>query len=216
MQAVKKSAIITAAITLFAFCGQKVSAARFAIDPSHSSVEFKVRHLMINKVSGKFDRFTGEFNYDEKNPATWTSLATIDAASVNTGSNDRDNHLRNADFFEVAKFPSISFKSTGISDVKGNVAKLNGILNLHGVEKPVTLDLEIGGTIQDPWGNTRAGFSATGKINRKDFGIIWNKALGNNGLVVGEEVEITIQVEGTQDKAGAPAADKKPAEMKKK
>lgn len=212
MQAVKNSAYVIMAAVLLAFSAGKSEAARFMIDPAHSSIEFKIRHLMIAKVSGKFDRFSGEFHYDAKDSKGWSAMSTIEAASVNTGIADRDNHLRNADFFDVSKYPALTFKSTGVTDVKEGSAKLNGLLTIRGVEKPVVLDLEIGGTAVDPWGNTKAGFTATGKINRKDFGMTWNKALDNGGLALGEEVEITLQIEGTQDKPAAPA----PTDKKKK
>ncbi len=210
MQAVKNSAYVITAAVLLAFSASISEAARFMIDPAHSSIEFKVRHLMITKVSGRFDRFSGEFKYDPKDPKSWNTMARIDAGSINTGIVDRDNHLRNTDFFDVGKFPAVTFRSTSISYIKDNTAKLNGLLTIRGIEKPVTLDLEIGGMATDAWGNTKAGFTATGKINRKDFGMIWNKALDTGGLTLGEEVEITIQIEGTQDKPPAPAAtDKK-------
>ena len=185
--------------------------AHYTIDPAHSEISFKVKHLTISKVQGKFDKFSGDFNYDEKNPAGWNANASIDVTSINTGVAARDGHLRSADFFETEKHPAMTFKSTGVTDLANGHAKLSGLLNMHGVEKPVTLDLEVGGTMNDPMGNTRAGFEATGKVNRKDFGIIWNKVLGNGGLVVGEDVDIRISVEGVMDKAPeAPGAGKKP------
>lgn len=209
---ISKFFVLTAAIALSAGAAHS---AKYTLDPAHTSVEFRVRHLVVTKVSGKFDRFVGEFEYDEKNPQAWSAMATIEAASVNTGHTERDNHLRSADFLDVAKFPTLTFRSTGVTGVADGKAKLNGVLTLHGVEKPITLDLEIGGVVDDPWGNTKAGFTASGTINRKDFGIVWNKTLGNGGLVVGEEVEITLHVEGTQIKAAAPAADSKKDKKKK-
>lgn len=219
MQTLQKkiSLLILAVLSALALPAPSAQAAKYTIDPAHSNVDFKVRHLMVNKVSGRFERFSGEFNYDEKLPQSWTALAKIEAASVNTGNADRDTHLRGADFLDAGKFPVIAFRTTSVTDVANGRAKLNGVLSLHGVEKPVTLDLEIGGVVDDPWGNTKAGFTATGKINRNDYGIVWNKTFGNGGLVVGEEVEITLQIEGTQIKETAPAPeDKKKKKEKKK
>ncbi len=215
MQAVKKSVSILASVLFLAFSAAQSQAARFMIDPAHSSVEFKVRHMMIAKVSGKFDRFSGEFNYDAGNPQSWTANAVIESGSINTGNADRDNHLRNEDFFDVPKHPALTFRSTSVTDVKDGKGKLNGLLTMRGVEKPVTLDLEVGGVVNDPWGNTKAGFTATGKIARKDFGMTWNKTLDAGGVALGEEVEIILQIEGTQDKPAAPAATDKKGKKKK-
>jgi len=168
----------------------------YTIDPAHSSVGFKVQHLMVSKVYGKFDKFAGTFDYDPKNTKIWKASATIEAASINTGIEKRDAHLRGADFLDADKFPTLEFRSTGVLGAKGGSKKLKGDLTIHGVTKPVTLDLEVGGVAKDPWGGTRAGFTATGKINRKDFGLTWNKALETGGVLVGEEVYITIEVEG--------------------
>jgi polyisoprenoid-binding protein YceI len=178
--------------------GPFLHAAKYQIDPVHSSVEFKVAHMVISKVSGRFEQFSGEFYYDEKNSKTWNAQATIDAASINTHNTKRDDHLRTADFFDVQQYPHLTFKSTKVTQWKGQKAKLHGLLKIHGVEKPVVLDLRIGGVVKDPWGSIRAGFEAQTTIDRKDFGIVWNKVLETGGLVVGDEVEITIHVEGIQ------------------
>lgn len=177
------------------FVNSRAFAATFAIDSDHSTVSFKIRHLLSN-VQGNFRKFEGVFDYDPEKPNTWKANATIDAASIDTNVEKRDNHLRSADFFDVAKFPTIRFTSTEITEATETGAKLHGILSMHGVEKPVVLDLEIYGIAQDPTGGTRAGFTATTVINRKDFGISWNKALEAGQLLVGEEVKITIEVEG--------------------
>ncbi len=179
----------------------RVHAAKFVIDTVHSDVTFKIRHMVVSKVSGGFGKFSGEFNYDEKNPTAWSAAATIDAASIDTNNEKRDGHLRSQDFFDVQKFPVITFKSTGVKNVSGNKAVLEGVLMMKGVEKPVKLDLEMGGVITG-MGKTKAGFEAKGIINRKDFGITWNKVLDNGGLSLGEDVEITIHIEGDMVEGG--------------
>ena len=171
-----------------------VQAAEFAIDPYHSSVSFRIKHV-VGKVSGHFDKFSGAFSYDAAKSASWTAAATIEAASINTGIEKRDTHLRTADFFDVQKFPTLAFKSTSVTDVQGNKAKLHGDLTMHGVTKPVVLDLEIAGTAKDPMGpGQRAGATATGHVNRLDYGI--GAALGAMASMVGNDVEISIEVEG--------------------
>ncbi len=174
-------------------------AATYQIDPDHSTVNFKIRHLLSN-VRGSFDQFEGKFDYEPGKPESWSAEATIQATSINTNVKQRDDHLRSGDFFEVAKYPTLTFKSEKVTDATETTAKLHGVLSLHGVEKPVVLDLEIHGVANDPWGNTRAGFTATTKINRKDFGLAWNQALEKGQLLVGEDVEITLEVEGLLQK----------------
>jgi polyisoprenoid-binding protein YceI len=177
------------------FLTSAVYAQTYSIDPNHSNVNFTIRHL-VGHVTGHFDKFQGTFNYDPANPKSWSTEATIDAASINTGIDKRDGHLRSPDFFDVQKYPTLSFKSTGVTDVKGSTGKLHGDLTLHGVTKPVVLDLEIGGTVKNPMGpGERAGATATGRINRKDFGMVWNKVMDAGGLMVGEDVDIVINVE---------------------
>lgn len=174
-------------------------AAVYDIDASHSSVGFKIKHMLSN-TRGNFEDFKGTVEYEPGKPDTWKADAVIQLKSVNTSVKDRDNHLRGADFFDVEKFPEMTFKTTKVSDATETTAKLEGILSLHGVEKPVVMDLQILGIVKDPWGNTRAAFTATGKINRKDFGIVYNKVLDNGGLMLGEEIEITIEVEAVEKK----------------
>jgi polyisoprenoid-binding protein YceI len=179
-------------------------ATEYDIDPAHSQVGFKVKHV-TGKVPGRFTTFSGSFSYDKKNPKAWKAAATIDPASINTDNEKRDGHLKSPDFFDVAKFPAMSFKSTGVTDVKGDHAKLHGDLTMHGVTKAVVLDLEIGGVDKDPWGNETAGFTATGTINRKDWDIVWNKTLDSGGVLVSEQVAITLEITGNAKKADAPA-----------
>jgi polyisoprenoid-binding protein YceI len=182
----------------------------YDIDPAHSSLGFRIKHL-VGKVPGRFTKFGGTVSYEPGKPETWKADAKIDASSINTDNEKRDGHLKSPDFFDVAKCPDITFKSTKVTDVKGDSAKLQGDLTMHCVTKPVVLDLEIGGTTKDPWGNARAGFTATGKINRKDFDIVWNKTLDSGGYMLGEDVTISLDIE-----AGVkPKDDKKPAKAAK-
>ena len=174
-------------------------AAVYKVDPDHTTVSFKVRHL-FSKVQGLFNKFEGTVDYEPGKPETWKTNGTIEAASINTNVPERDKHLRSADFFDVEKYPAISFKSTKVANATETNAKLEGLLTIHGVEKPVVLDLEIHGVGKDPWGNVRAGFTATTKINRKDFGLNWNEALETGGVLVGDEIEIVLEIEGILNK----------------
>lgn len=179
------------------FLAAPVFAATYKIDVDHSTVGFKIRHL-LSKVDGRFNQFEGTIDYDPEKPETWKANATIQAASIDTNVAPRDKHLRSADFFDVEKFPTLTFTMTEVTDVTPAGAKLKGLLNLHGVEKPVVMDLQIHGVAKDPWGNVKAGFTAAAKINRKDFGLAWNKALESGQVLVGEEVLITLEIEAIQ------------------
>ncbi|MFA5975712.1 MAG: YceI family protein [Elusimicrobiota bacterium] len=171
-----------------------VQAVTFTIDPSHSSVSFRVKHV-VGKVLGHFDQFNGIFNYDPANLKTGSAQATIQIGSISTGIGKRDNHLRSPDFLEVQKFPVMTFKSTGITDVNGSHAKLHGDLMIHGVTRPVILDLDVAGMAKDPMGpGQRAGATATTRIDRRDFGV--GPTTGPIASMVGNDVEITIEVEG--------------------
>ena len=172
-----------------------VWATDYQIDKDHSTIGFKIRHLFSN-VQGRFTEYTGRFVYVPGQPGQWQAEATIQAASIDTGVEKRDEHLRSGDFFDAAAYPTLAFKSTGVTDVTADRAKLQGLLTLHGVEKAVVLDVAIHGEGPDPWGHRRSGFTATTTINRKDFGLTWNKALETGQLLVGEEVEITLEIEG--------------------
>jgi len=174
-------------------------AATWELDPAHSTIGFAIRHMMISTVRGQFRTFTGKATGDPKTPDKAAIEASIDAASIDTANEKRDGHLKSPDFFDVAKFPTITFKSKTITAAGAGKAKVTGDLTMHGVTKEVVLEVE-GPTqvIKDPMGNTRAGAHATAKINRKDFGIAYNKALDGGGLMVGDEVEITIDVEAVQ------------------
>jgi len=172
-------------------------ASTWNIDPEHSAVEFKVRHLMVSNVKGVFGKVAGVVTVDDKDFAKSSVSATIDTASIDTGVAKRDAHLKSADFLEVDKYPTMTFVSTEI--VKGSSAgrfKLIGDLTLHGVTRKVALDVEgPSPQVKDPMGNVRSGASATTRINRKDFGLTWNKMLEAGGVAVGDEVSISIEVE---------------------
>ncbi|MFY0529090.1 YceI family protein [Archangium gephyra] len=183
-------------------------AAEFVIDSAHSAANFSVKHMMVSNVRGAFSKVTGSANIDEKDITKSTVEAVIDATTVNTNEPKRDEHLRSADFFDTAKYPTITFKSTKVEQAGQNL-KVTGNLTMHGVTKPVVLDVE-GFTTEakDPWGNIKRGGSATTKINRKDFGLGWNSVLETGGVAVGEEVAITLDLElnKKKDPAAAPAA----------
>ena len=165
------------------------------IDPAHSNAQFSVRHLMISNVKGEFTGISGQLYFIPEKPETLSAEAAIDVSTINTREPDRDKHLKSADFFDVAHFPAITFKSKrAINDPAG--LKLIGDLTIHGVTREVTLDVE-GPTppTKDPWGFIRVGAAATTKINRRDFGLTWNQALETGGVLVGDEVKITVDVE---------------------
>ncbi len=192
------------AVGALAVLSTAARAVEFEIDPAHSQVGFKIKHV-TGKVLGRFTGFSGSFAYDKKDVKSWKAEAKIDPASVNTDNEKRDGHLKSPDFFDVAKFPEMSFRSTKVDVAKNGRAKLYGDLTMHGVTKPVVLDLEIGGVDKDPWGNETAGFSAVGAIRRKDWGIVWNKTLDSGGFLIGETVDVALEISGNAKKAGAPS-----------
>ena len=173
-----------------------VSPITWKLDPAHSSAEFKIKHMMISNVKGQFTGVKGALTLDAENLLNSKVEATIDSASINTGDAQRDAHLKSADFFDVEKFPTLSFKSRGVSGSGQGELVVNGDLTIHGVTRGVTFAVD-GPTApaKDPWGNTRLGLSATTKINRKDFGLTWNAALETGGILVGDEVTITLEVQ---------------------
>ncbi len=169
--------------------------ATYQIDPSHSSAAFTIKHMMIAKVHGGFEKLTGKFDYDPANVSKSNIDVAIDAASINTREAQRDTHLRSADFFDVEKYPAITFKSTRFEGTPDDL-KIVGDLTIHGVTKPVTLDVERPSEeMKDPWGNVKIGASATTKIKRKEFGLTWNAALEAGGLLVGDDVNITLDIQ---------------------
>ncbi|MBV5321884.1 MAG: polyisoprenoid-binding protein [Sulfuricurvum sp.] len=184
----KKSLFATVMATLM-IGSSCVSAAVYKVDPSHSTVGFKVKHMMISTVTGKFGNFSGTYDLDK---GVFKSLSgAIKADSIDTGIVKRDDHLRSADFFDVAKFGDITFVMSSATK-----SKMTGNLTIHGITKKVVLDVDMGGVVEDPWGNQRSGFVLNGKINRKDFGLNWNKAIEAGGVVVGDEVKMVVEIEG--------------------
>ena len=176
-------------------------AGTWTIDPVHSEVSFVVRHMMVSKVRGRFDKFEGTIA-TAADPLQSAVTATVDLSSVNTGNETRDNHIRSEDFFHIEKHPTMTFRSKKIVSAGADHFKVSGDLTIRGVTKEVTFDVE-GPTpsVKDPWGNIRAGVVATAKINRKDFGLVWNALIEGGGVVVGDEVSVTIEAELVQKAA---------------
>jgi polyisoprenoid-binding protein YceI len=174
---------------------QVMASEKWEIDPAHSSIGFSVRHMVITKVHGKFNKWTGALELDLSDLTKSSVSATIDAASIDTAEAPRDGHLRSADFLDVEKYPSIEFKSSKVEKVGAEGLRIVGRLKIHGVEREVTLDGEFMGRGKDPWGNEKAGFTASSKISRKDFGLEWNQALETGGVLVGDSVEIHIDLQ---------------------
>ncbi len=174
--------------------------AEYAIDPAHSKVMFKIKHLSISTVTGNFGKFSGTFDLDPSNPKSLKVNATIEVASINTDVGDRDKHLRSPEFFDADKYPQMTFVSKEVTESARNRVRIAGDLTLHGTTKPVVLDAEFGGAVKDPMGNERAAFTVSTTINRKDFGMTFDKTLDNGGLMVGDDVRIEIEVEGIKKK----------------
>ena len=184
------AAIIALALPLVA------SASTWTIDPDHSNVGFKVKHLMVSNVKGNFDKHSGTVDLNDKDITRSKVEVSIDTASINTNAAKRDEHLRSADFFDVAKYPTMTFVSKKVAKAGKGKLKVTGDLTLHGVTRQVVLDVEpLSKESKDPWGNIRRGTTATTKIDRKDFGLTWNKGLETGGVLVGEEVLITLEIE---------------------
>lgn len=176
------------------------------IDPSHSGIHFTVRHMMVSKVRGAFTRWEGSVEFDEKSPKDAKVQVSIDAASIDTREAKRDEHLRSPDFFDVTKHPQLTFKSTKVEKVGGQSYRISGDLTLHGVTKPISFEAEALGVGKDPWGNQRIGFQAETSLNRKDFGLGWNQVLEAGGVLVGDKVEISLDVQAIQQAAASVAA----------
>lgn len=183
-------------LTLFFTFPALSQAATWQIDPDHSSFQFKVRHLTVSNVKGDFTKVKGAVTMDDKDIANLSVELTIDAASVNTGHAKRDEHLRAADFFDVAKYPTITFVSKKVIKDGPDRLKVTGDLTLHGVTREVTVNVD-GPTqeVKDPGGNFRRGATGTARINRKDFGLTWNRVLETGGVVIGEDVDIFVEIE---------------------
>jgi polyisoprenoid-binding protein YceI len=168
--------------------------AHWNLDPDHSTIEFRVTHMVVSKTTGRFTDYAGFIDMDAETGTVKAIEATIKTGSVNTNHEKRDAHLRNADFLDVEHYPTITFKMKNYKKTAEGYTAV-GDLTLHGVTKEITLAGQYNGATKDPWGNIRAGFSAEGKLNRKDFGMVWNKTLDSGGLVVGDEVQIRLDIE---------------------
>lgn len=188
------------AIILSTVVSSAAWAADYEIDPAHSSVAFKVKHLAISTVPGRFGDVSGRFSFDPTRVDASKAEAKIAVASIDTMDAKRDDHLKGADFFDIPKFPSITFKTNKVEKVSETAFKAVGDLTIHGITRPVTLDVTYGGSAKDPWGKERAAFEAKTLINRKDFGLTWSKTLETGGLVVGDDVQISLEIEGVKVK----------------
>jgi len=189
----KRIAIATLAL-LVGLAGAASAADTWTVDKAHSTVTFKIKHLM-SKVTGSFTDFDGTITTDFANLGASGVSFTIQAASIDTANGDRDKHLRSADFFDVEKFPTITFASSKITKTGDDTFAVTGTFTMHGVAKEITLPVTFLGAAQDPWGNTKAGFEVTTTLKRSDYGIVWNKALETGGFLLGDEVEVTINLE---------------------
>ncbi len=200
----KKNALL---VLLLAFAVGGTQAATWNIDQAHSSVGFTVRHMVISKITGKFNDFDGTVEFDGEDLSSGKAQVTVRMASVDTDNEKRDDHLRTGDFFEVEKYPTMTFKSTRVSNVDGDKFRLTGILTLKDVSKEVIFDCKFNGKLNDPWGNVRAGFSAETEINRQDFNVSFSKVLDGGGLVVSDNVRINLELELIQAKEQAASGE---------
>ena len=173
------------------------------IDSAHSHIYFTARHMMISKVRGQFETFSGTVNFDEEHPENTSAVIEIDVNSINTKEEQRDGHLKSPDFFDVANFPTATFKSVKVVKEDDGEGKLYGELTIRDITKELVLDVEYAGTAKSPWGATSAGFSATTSFNRKDFGLNWNQALETGGVLVGEKIKLEIELELVKQEAAA-------------
>jgi polyisoprenoid-binding protein YceI len=173
----------------------------WALDTAHSGIAFSVRHMVVAKVRGRFASWSGNVEIDEADLARSRVEVEIDASSIDTGVAQRDQHLRSKDFLDVEQFPTLRFQSKRIENVRGDRLDVIGDLTLHGVTREVTLAVERGGQAKDPWGNRRAGFSATTSILRSDFGLTWNQALETGGVLVADRIDIELDVQAVQNAA---------------
>lgn len=171
-----------------------MSKTKWTLDPAHSEVTFKVKHMMITNVTGLLTDYTIEATSDTDDFVNADVAFSGKLASINTGNEQRDTHLRSADFFDVEKNNEVTFKSTKV-EKSGSDLKLHGNLTIKGITKPIVLDVEFGGINKDPWGNTKAGFTVSGKLNRKDFGLNWNAALETGGVLVSDDVKIAAEIQ---------------------
>lgn len=182
-----------------------MSKTKWLLDPTHSELGFKIKHLMITNVSGSFKNFNATVETREEDFSTAQIKLTAEMASIFTNNEQRDNHLRTSDFFEVEKYPELKFKSTKVEKIDSDTFALYGELTLKGVTKPVKLNVEFNGVTKDPWGGERAGFLVTGKINRSNWGVNFNAALETGGVMLSEEVKISSEIQLVKQAVGVPA-----------
>jgi polyisoprenoid-binding protein YceI len=168
---------------------------KWTIDKAHSEIQFKAKHLVISTVTGQFNEFDGWLELEENDLNNAKAWFTADVNSISTNNTDRDNHLKSADFFDGEKFPQIKFETVRFEKTAENNYKMIGNLTMRDVTKEITLDVEYGGTMVDPWGNTKAGYEISGKVNRHDFGLKWNAVTEAGGLVVGDEIKLALNVQ---------------------
>lgn len=178
---------------------------KWVMDPAHAEVQFKVKHMMVSTVTGHFKKFDATVETDGDDITTTKVHFTADVNSISTNNEQRDAHLRTSDFFDVATHPQIEFNGSGMERVREDQYKMHGVLTMRGVSKEVVLNIEFNGVMQDPWGNTRTGFGVTTKINRKDFGVSFSMVSETGGILLGEDVSITANVEFVKEKATATA-----------
>lgn len=165
------------------------------IDSSHSQINFTARHMMISKVRGSFEKFSGSVNFDEETPTNTTVNIEVDLSSINTRDEQRDGHLQSPDFFDVANYPTMTFVSTRVEQIDAHNGRLYGNLTIKDISKEVVLDVEYAGVAKSPWGTESAGFSASGSLNRKDWGLTWNQTLETGGVLVGDKINLEIELE---------------------
>jgi polyisoprenoid-binding protein YceI len=175
------------------------------IDAAHSTIAFSIRHMVFSKVRGRFLKHTGAIQLADDLAAAWVEV-TIDAASIDTGTAQRDTHLRSADFFDVERFPELRFRSTRVEELGGDRLRVTGDLTIRDITRPITLDVEPAGRGMDPWGNERIGFVAKASIDRKDFGLQWNQVLEAGGVLVGDRVDIELDIQAVNTQARDAAA----------
>ncbi|PLX04827.1 MAG: polyisoprenoid-binding protein [Marinilabiliales bacterium] len=190
-----KKLSILLSFMLIASLGMYAQKTTYGFDKAHTNVRFTISHMVITEVDGNFSDFEGKVVTTKEDFSDADISFTIQVASINTDDDKRDEHLRSPDFFDVANHPEITFKSTSMEKVSDKKYKLSGDLTMHGVTKNITLDVKYGGTIVDPWGNTKAGFKLTGEINRLDWGLKYNSVMDSGGLLIGEEVGIVCNVQ---------------------
>jgi polyisoprenoid-binding protein YceI len=182
-----------------------MAATNWNIDIGHSAIHFSVRHMVVSKTRGRFTRWSGKISFDPASPSASSVQVTIDPASIDTAEAQRDAHLKSPDFFDVEKYPQATFRSTTVEESGKDSYRITGELTLHGVTRPVVLNAVFEGSAKDPWGGERAGFAATASVDRREFGLGWNKVLEAGGVLVGDKIELTLEIEALKQAAAQAA-----------